>query len=155
MRNLPPTIEITGTTTVEDAKKHVAKAIGMRDFNRIAILEPTKQSIIKNRKALLKDEVTVMQSGEIMVKDLGSSFSLICVLCDTDSRVARSTNLLENSLPHRVHWSNNNSRSDPPRSSYPLLSSSNYSASFDIPISYRSHDHSSFRQARIRNPLYP
>ena len=71
MRNPPPTIEITGTTTVEEAKKQVAKAAGIRDFNRIAILEPTKQSIIKNRKALLKDEHMVMQSQEIMVKDLG------------------------------------------------------------------------------------
>lgn len=67
MRNSPASIDVTSTTTVEDAKKIVAKASKIRDYNRIAILEPTKQSIIKDRKALLKNEV----SGEIMVKDLG------------------------------------------------------------------------------------
>lgn len=71
MKHTPESITINSSTTVEDAKKQIAKAARIRDFNRIAIMEPSSQSIIKNRKALLQDEV----KDSIMVKDLGPQIS--------------------------------------------------------------------------------
>ena len=71
MKNLPPSIPIDGKTTVEDAKILVAKAARVRDYNRIAIIDPSTQAIIKDRKALLVEQKAVLGAGEFMVKDLG------------------------------------------------------------------------------------
>jgi very-long-chain enoyl-CoA reductase len=71
IKKLPSAIQIDTTTTVEDAKIQIAKAAGVRDYNRIAILDPKKQSILNNRKALLAQESSVMEMQKIMVKDLG------------------------------------------------------------------------------------
>lgn len=71
IKNVPETLTVTKTTTVEDAKKQIAKTARISDFNRIAILEPTTRTIIKNRRAILKDEVT----DSIIVKDLGPQIS--------------------------------------------------------------------------------
>jgi hypothetical protein len=43
----------------------------MRDYNRIAIIDPKKQAILKDRKALLAQDSSLMETQEIMVKDLG------------------------------------------------------------------------------------
>ncbi|KAI9737268.1 MAG: 3-oxo-5a-steroid 4- dehydrogenase [Claussenomyces sp. TS43310] len=75
IRKLPATIEITSTTTVEDAKKQIARAAGGRDHNRIAILNPETQAIIKDRKALLAQDAAVVGAKELLVKDLGRQIS--------------------------------------------------------------------------------
>ena len=81
IKKLPETIEITAATTVEDAKKQIAKAAGISDFNRVAILDVDKQAIFKDRNALLAQQQAVADSYQILVKDLGA-WSLRYV-CDT------------------------------------------------------------------------
>jgi hypothetical protein len=81
IKKLPETIEITAATTVEDAKKQIAKAARISDFNRVAILDVDKQAIFKDRNALLAQQQAVADSYQIMVKDLGT-WSLRYV-CDT------------------------------------------------------------------------
>ncbi len=71
IKKLPETIEITAATTVEDAKKQIAKAAGISDFNRVAILDVDKQATYKDRNALLAQQKAVADSYQIMVKDLG------------------------------------------------------------------------------------
>jgi very-long-chain enoyl-CoA reductase len=68
---LPDTIEIDATTTIEDAKKQIAAAARISDYNRVAILDVDKQAIFKDRKALLVQQNGVAAKQEIMVKDLG------------------------------------------------------------------------------------
>lgn len=77
IRNLPASIEISSTTTVEDAKKQISKAVGGRfkDFNRVAILDPSTQAILKDRLAPLSQQDAVVSAKQILVKDLGPQLS--------------------------------------------------------------------------------
>jgi very-long-chain enoyl-CoA reductase len=68
---LPDTIEIDATTSVEEAKKQIAAAARISDYNRVAILDVDKQAIFKDRNALLVQQNGVKDKQEIMVKDLG------------------------------------------------------------------------------------
>lgn len=72
IRKLPPSIEIPDDATVEDAKIIVARQAGIGDYNRIGLFDSTTKKILKNRRALVRDHETVLSSGQLLVKDLGS-----------------------------------------------------------------------------------
>lgn len=73
IKKLPASIELPADATVEDAKIAVARGSGIRDFNRIGLYDPSTKKILKNRKALVRDEQGVVSTGELVVKDLGTS----------------------------------------------------------------------------------
>lgn len=72
MRNLPSNIEIGHGTTVEEAKKIIARATRTSDHNRVAIVDTTTKAIIKDRLSILAQQPGVKATGEIAVKDLGT-----------------------------------------------------------------------------------
>jgi hypothetical protein len=76
-RNLPSQIELSADATVEDAKKAIAAASGVKDFNRVGLFDPESKKTLKNRKALVRDEQGVMAAGELLVKDLGTFLSTV------------------------------------------------------------------------------
>jgi very-long-chain enoyl-CoA reductase len=71
MRKIPATIEITPTTTIDEAKKIIAKAARLSDPYRIAIVDPSTKAIIKERFSPLADQKNVINAKQIYVKDLG------------------------------------------------------------------------------------
>ncbi|KAK3941767.1 very-long-chain enoyl-CoA reductase [Diplogelasinospora grovesii] len=71
IRKLPASVEIPQDATVEDAKKLIARASGVSDFNRIGLFDPTTNKTLKDRKALVRDHAGVVSSKELLVKDLG------------------------------------------------------------------------------------
>ncbi|KAM7204822.1 3-oxo-5-alpha-steroid 4-dehydrogenase domain containing protein [Rhypophila sp. PSN 637] len=71
IKKLPAHIELSADATVEDAKVAVARTSGISDFNRIGLYDPTSKKILKNRRALVRDEQGVVAAGELIVKDLG------------------------------------------------------------------------------------
>ncbi|KAK4166230.1 3-oxo-5-alpha-steroid 4-dehydrogenase-domain-containing protein [Cladorrhinum sp. PSN259] len=71
IRKLPTTIDLPRDATVEEAKVLIARASGLGDFNRIGLYDPTTKQILKNRKALVRDEEGVSKANELVVKDLG------------------------------------------------------------------------------------
>lgn len=75
LKNLPDTIDISASTTVDDAKKLIARAARISDYNRVAILDVDKQAIFKDRKAVLAQQNGVADKQQIMVKDLGAQIS--------------------------------------------------------------------------------
>ncbi|OBT91106.1 hypothetical protein VE02_00102 [Pseudogymnoascus sp. 03VT05] len=75
IRKLPSNIEIGAGTTVEEAKKIIARHTGMRDYHRIAIVDTTTKSIIKDRLSILAQNPGVQATGDIAVKDLGPQVS--------------------------------------------------------------------------------
>jgi len=75
IKNIPATVQIDSKTTVEDVKIQLAAAVRGLDYNRIAILDPSSQSILKDRKALLVEQKGVIEGKEILVKDLGPQIS--------------------------------------------------------------------------------
>lgn len=71
IKKLPASIELPADATIEDAKQAVARQSGISDFNRIGLFDPETKKILKNRKALVRDEAGVVKAGELVVKDLG------------------------------------------------------------------------------------
>ncbi|KAK4189868.1 very-long-chain enoyl-CoA reductase, partial [Podospora australis] len=71
IKKLPAHIELPADATVEDAKHLIARASGFSDFNRIGLYDPTTRKILKNRKALVRNEEGIVTAGELVVKDLG------------------------------------------------------------------------------------
>ncbi|KAK0669987.1 3-oxo-5-alpha-steroid 4-dehydrogenase-domain-containing protein [Cercophora samala] len=71
IKKLAPSVELPRDATVEDAKKIVARASGFSDFNRIGLFNPADGKILKDRKALIRNEEGVVKAGELVVKDLG------------------------------------------------------------------------------------
>ncbi|VBB77220.1 Putative proteine similar to Synaptic glycoprotein SC2 of Homo sapiens [Podospora comata] len=71
IKKLAPSVELPRDATVEDAKKIVARASGFSDFNRIGLFNPADGKILKDRKALIRNEQGVIKAGELVVKDLG------------------------------------------------------------------------------------
>jgi len=72
IKRLPATVDLPLDATVEDAKIHIARQTGIKDFNRIGLFDPTTKKTLKNRKALITDETNVIAAGELVVKDLGT-----------------------------------------------------------------------------------
>ncbi|KAI1481311.1 3-oxo-5-alpha-steroid 4-dehydrogenase-domain-containing protein [Daldinia eschscholtzii] len=75
LRGLPPSVELPEDATVEDAKKAIARAAKVSDFNRIGIFDPVSKKTLKDRKALLREQSEVVKHGELLVKDLGPQIS--------------------------------------------------------------------------------
>jgi very-long-chain enoyl-CoA reductase len=75
IKKLPPSIEVSANTTVEDLKILVARQAGIKDHNRIGLFDPAAKKTLKNRKAAIGSENAVVAAGEVLVKDLGG-----CVL---------------------------------------------------------------------------
>lgn len=73
IKKLPTEIELPADATVEDAKISIAKATGIRDYNRIGIFDPSTKKTLKNRHARIAEEPAVVSGGEVLVKDLGTS----------------------------------------------------------------------------------
>jgi very-long-chain enoyl-CoA reductase len=71
IKKLPTSIEITDTTTVQDVKDNLAKRAGGWDPNRFGLYEPEKKKLLKDRKALISKQESVLGGKEILVKDLG------------------------------------------------------------------------------------
>ncbi|PMD45850.1 steroid alpha reductase-like protein [Hyaloscypha variabilis F] len=75
IKKLPTSIEITDTTTVQDVKDNLAKRAGGWDPNRFGLYEPEKKKLLKDRKALISKQESVLGGKEILVKDLGLQLS--------------------------------------------------------------------------------
>ena len=78
IKKLPASVDLPHDATVEDAKVAIARQSGFADYNRIGLFDPATKQILKNRKALVRDEPGVVQAAELVVKDLGAS--LLCLL---------------------------------------------------------------------------
>lgn len=72
IRGLREFVELPQDATVEDAKKAVASQGRISDYNRIGLYDPRTREILKNRRALIRDEANVISAGELVVKDLGT-----------------------------------------------------------------------------------
>jgi very-long-chain enoyl-CoA reductase len=71
IKKLPTSIEITDKTTVQDVKDTLAKRAGGWDPNRFGLYEPEKKKLLKDRRALISQQESVVSGKEILVKDLG------------------------------------------------------------------------------------
>lgn len=71
IKKLPTSIEITDKTTVQDVKDNLAKRAGGWDPNRFGLYEPEKKKLLKDRRALISQQESVLSGKEILVKDLG------------------------------------------------------------------------------------
>jgi very-long-chain enoyl-CoA reductase len=76
IKKLPTSVEITDKTTVQDVKDDLAKRAGGWDPNRFGLYEPEKKKLLKDRKALISQQESVLGGKEILVKDLGMSPNL-------------------------------------------------------------------------------
>ncbi|KAI6083874.1 3-oxo-5-alpha-steroid 4-dehydrogenase-domain-containing protein [Hypoxylon rubiginosum] len=81
LKGLPPSIELPGDATIDDAKIAVAKAVKLSDYNRIGIFDPVSKKTLKDRKSLLRDQPEVVKRGELLVKDLGLQIGWRLVYC--------------------------------------------------------------------------
>lgn len=81
IKRLPSTVEVTDKTTVQDVKNSLAKQIGRIDPNRLGLFD-TKNKILRDRLALVKQNKELIAGKEILVKDLGrwlvNSYSTKC-----------------------------------------------------------------------------
>ncbi|KAE9376201.1 hypothetical protein N431DRAFT_464243 [Stipitochalara longipes BDJ] len=75
IKKLPTSIEITDKTTVQDVKDNLAKRAGGWDPNRFGLYEPEKKKLLKDRRALITRQESVLGAKEILVKDLGPQLS--------------------------------------------------------------------------------
>ncbi|KAA8572330.1 hypothetical protein MFRU_003g04400 [Monilinia fructicola] len=75
IKSLPSSIEITTSTTVEDAKHIIAKQIHFTDPNRIGLFPVDGKPSLKDRKALLTQQTDIMSADAIAVRDLGPQIS--------------------------------------------------------------------------------
>jgi very-long-chain enoyl-CoA reductase len=71
IKNLPASISIPNDTTIEGLKRLIAKGAGIQDYNRIGIFDAATKKTFKDRCAVIKDEKAIVDSGEVLVKDLG------------------------------------------------------------------------------------
>ncbi|TVY84193.1 putative enoyl reductase [Lachnellula suecica] len=73
IKKLPTSIEITDNTTVQDVKEKLARPGGW-DPERFGIYDSSKK-LLKDRKAIVSQQESVMSGKEIAVKDLGPQLS--------------------------------------------------------------------------------
>lgn len=106
-KRLPESIELPTDATVEDVKRAVAKEAKVSDFNRIGVHDPKTNSILKDRKALVRDLPNVVSAGEVLVKDLGKQSTTLDIVLKTSSAnswfsapACRSPNWLADGLLH-------------------------------------------------------
>jgi very-long-chain enoyl-CoA reductase len=58
-------------------KDNLAKQAGGWDPNRFGLYEPEKKKLLKDRRALISQQKSVLEGKEILVKDLG--MFLVCL----------------------------------------------------------------------------
>ena len=58
-------------TDVEGLKKAIAKASGIKDFNRIGLANPETKKLLKDRREKLENLSDIVNAGKVTVKDLG------------------------------------------------------------------------------------
>jgi very-long-chain enoyl-CoA reductase len=75
IKKLPASIEVTDKTTVQDVKENLAKRAGEWDPNRFGLYEPEKKKLLKDRRALISQQQSILSGKEILVKDLGMCLS--------------------------------------------------------------------------------
>ncbi|TVY38479.1 putative enoyl reductase, partial [Lachnellula occidentalis] len=73
VKKLPTSIEITDKTTLQDVKEQLAKP-GHWDPERLGIYDSSKK-LLKDRRAILSQQESVMADQELLVKDLGPQLS--------------------------------------------------------------------------------
>ncbi|KAH8601846.1 steroid alpha reductase-like protein [Bisporella sp. PMI_857] len=78
IKSLPTTINITERTSVQDVKVALAKQAGGLDPNRLGIFD-SKKKLLKDHKALVSRNKEVVNTKEILVKDLGPQISWLTV----------------------------------------------------------------------------
>lgn len=71
IKKLPTSVEVTDKTTVQDVKENLAKRAGGWDPNRFGLYEPEKKKLLKDRRALISQQQSIISGKEILVKDLG------------------------------------------------------------------------------------
>ncbi|AEO71202.1 d5d8e240-8657-4c7f-a836-a1fae34e5ca9 [Thermothielavioides terrestris] len=71
IKGLPGVIELPHDITVENVKILIARKTGISDFNRIGLFDPVFRHTLKNRHALIWDDLHVKEAREVVVKDLG------------------------------------------------------------------------------------
>ncbi|KAK6066185.1 3-oxo-5-alpha-steroid 4-dehydrogenase [Seiridium cupressi] len=71
VKRLPSSIELPPSATVEDAKMAIARKVGLSDYNRVGLFDPSTKKTLKDRKAVL----STLQYSELLVKDLGQQLA--------------------------------------------------------------------------------
>ncbi len=71
IKKLPPSVSVPSSATVEEVKIAVARGAGVGDFNRVGLFDPQTKKILKDRKAVIGEQGTVVSSRELLGKDLG------------------------------------------------------------------------------------
>ncbi len=74
-RRLPSSIDIDKTSTVEDVKAKIAQRAGGCDPNRLG-LYVTPTQMLKDRKAIVARDATLLKTKELLVQDLGMPLCL-------------------------------------------------------------------------------
>lgn len=75
IRGLPESITVPFDTTVAQIKELLTKPTRIRDPHRIGLFDPTTKTTLKNRLATVGSIPSVVDTGELLVKDLGESSS--------------------------------------------------------------------------------
>lgn len=71
IKRLPPTVDVTTTTTIEEVQQQLAKKAGVSDYNRIGIFDPVTRKIIRDRRAVIGAQENVVSSKALLAQDLG------------------------------------------------------------------------------------
>lgn len=71
IKELPAVLELPHDIIVENVKILIARKIGFRDYNRVGLFDPINRHTLKNRQAIIWDDINVTEAREIVVKDLG------------------------------------------------------------------------------------
>lgn len=56
---------------IDDVKKAVATLCGVKDYNRIGLFNPSTRKRIADRRALVREQLDITKTGEVLVQDLG------------------------------------------------------------------------------------
>ncbi len=56
---------------MQDVKENLAKRAGGWDPNRFGLYEPEKKKLLKDRRALISQQESIVSGKEILIKDLG------------------------------------------------------------------------------------
>ncbi|TAQ90927.1 hypothetical protein B7494_g784 [Chlorociboria aeruginascens] len=103
IKNLPSSIQIDSSTTVEDVKRMIAAAAGGKDPNRMGLFPPARGATLKDRKALIIEQREIMDAGAIAIKDLGMQSYHFLPSSHTDQiSMSRSADILAHSFYHRI-----------------------------------------------------
>ncbi|CAK7219282.1 Very-long-chain enoyl-CoA reductase [Sporothrix curviconia] len=71
IKRLPPSIDVTTATTIEEVQQQLAKKAGVNDYNRIGIFDPVTRKIIRDRRAVIGAQENVVSAKALLAQDLG------------------------------------------------------------------------------------